>query len=239
MAARDEAYRKAEARGFTDQVDALVSATLRGYPPPADASDDAVQLAAGFLLLDRLVSQYAMLCPPAIGTAEGVHAAQWMLLCLRSGYDHPLWTYISGVRTKHRMNRKAAPADLRRRAYSVGLMRALEEIYGSTARAAAKALSELDYFRRLNVTEAALRKWPAELQEPAALDSAALWFRTLHANAKNADDAMRHTVTALEALEEMDRTPSLVAAARMRPAFVKLVDQTGRLVAEVEVRSKK
>src|SRR6516162_3291826 len=124
MAARDEADRKAEARAFADQVDALVSATLRGEEPPADAPEDAVKLAASFLLLDRLVSQYAMLCPPAIGTAEGVHAAQWMLLCLRSGYEHPLWTYISGVRTKHRMNRKAAPADLRRRAYSVGLMRA-------------------------------------------------------------------------------------------------------------------
>jgi hypothetical protein len=30
MAARDEADRKAEARAFADQVDALVSATLRG-----------------------------------------------------------------------------------------------------------------------------------------------------------------------------------------------------------------
>jgi hypothetical protein len=239
MAARDEADRKAEARAFADQVDALVSATLRGEEPPADVPEDAVKLAASFLLLDRLVSQYAMLCPPAIGTAEGVHAAEWLLLCLRSGYEHPLWTYISGVRTKHRMNRKAAPADLRRRAYSVGLMRALEEIYVFTARAAAKALSELDYFRRRNVTEPALRKWPAELQEPAALDLASLWFRGLHANAKNADDAMRQTVTALEALEEMDRTPSLAAAARMRPAFAKLVDQTGRLVAEVEVRAKK
>ena len=198
-----------------------------------------MELAAGFLLLDRLVSQYAMLAPPAIGTAEGVHAAQWMLLCLRSGYDHPLWTYISGVRTKHRMNRKAAPADLRRRAYSVGLMRALEKINGNTGRAAAKALSEHDYYRRYGVTFAALRHWPEDLQEPPALDLADTWCDDLMANARDGDDAVQRTVTALQTIESKDRVPSLAAAAHKRPLYAKLVDKTGQPVGEIEVHAKK
>jgi hypothetical protein len=236
MATRDEAARKAEARAFSDQVDALVSATVRGDPPPADASEDAVRLAAAFVLLDRVVSQYAML---PLAANEGAVEAQKALLALRSGYDHPLWSYVTGIRTKYRLNRKASPEDLRRRAYSVGLMRALEKINGNTGRAAAKALSEHDYYRRYGVTFAALRHWPEDLQEPPALDLADTWCRDLVANARGGDDAVQRTVTALQTIEGKDRVPSLAAAARKRPLYAKFVDKTGQLLAEVEVHAKK
>jgi len=236
VAARDEADRKAEARAFTDQVDALVSATLRGDSPPTDASEDAVRLAAAFVLLDRLVSQYAML---PLAAHEGAVEAMKALLALRSGYDHPLWIYVTGIRTKYRLNRKASPEDLQRRAYSVGLMRALEKINGSTGRAAAKALSEHDYYRRHGVTFAALRHWPEDLQERPALDLADTWCRDLMANARDGDDAVQRTVAALQTIESKDRVPSLAAAAHKRPLYVKLVDKTGQPVAEMEVHTKK
>jgi hypothetical protein len=100
MAARDEAHRKAEARAFTDQVDTLVSATLRGEPTPA-ASEDAVRLAAAFMLLDRLVTQYATI-GPAFAAEEGAAEAQRVLFALRSGFDHPVWNYLNGMATASR-----------------------------------------------------------------------------------------------------------------------------------------
>ena len=92
MAARDEADRKAEARAFTDQVDALVSATLRGDSPPTDASEDAVRLAAAFVLLDRLVSQYAMLPLAANeGAVELYHRVGFEILRRFSAYVWERW----------------------------------------------------------------------------------------------------------------------------------------------------
>jgi hypothetical protein len=170
---------------------------------------------------------------------EGAVEAMKVLLALRSGYDHPLWVYLTGIRTKHRLNRKAPLEDLRRRAYTVGLMRALEKINGSKGRAAAKALSEHDYYRRHGITFAALRHWPEDLQEPPALDVADTWYRDLIANAREGDDAVQRTVTALQTIETADRVPSLAAAARKRPMYVKLVDKSGRPVGEIEISAKK
>jgi len=235
MAARDEAGRKADARTFVDRVDVLVSAALRREAPPP-AADDAIRLAAAFVLLDRLVSQYVMLSGPAIAAEEGAVEAQRVLFSLRTGYNHPVWTYLNGIRTKYRASAKAPLEELQRRAYTVACIRALQKINGGISiRAAAKALSARDYYRSHGVTFATLRKWPERLQEPPALDLADRWQRELVANARDADDAMRRTITALQTIEAADRTPSLAAAARQRPAYAKVVDASGRIVAEVEV----
>jgi hypothetical protein len=232
MARRTGNEEMAGARDFADAVDRLVSAAIRGEEPPDGASPEATRLAAAFVLLDRLVGQYRAL-PTAVH--EGAAEAEKVLLSLRSGYEHPVWTYVSGVRTKHRLSRKLPVEELRRRAYTVGCMEELKRRDGLSVRGAATMLAGEAYYRRHRLAASALRKWPEALQEPPAIKVAEDWRQRLMTEARDGADAVRLTTHALTTLEEADRLPSLAAAATRRPMFLKLADGAGNVVGEIAV----
>ena len=238
MARRHEGMNKRVARDFTDSVDALVSAAKRGELNNLSGEPDAIRLSAALVLLDRLVTQYKTAAIGNIAIDEGVIEAEKLLLSLRSGYEHPLWTYLTGVRTKHRLHKKPPVEILRQRAYWVGCMNAMQAIKpDASRREMSRQIADTDYCRRHGISAEWVRKWPDELHEAAALDCAKDWQKHL-TEARDGAACVARTAEALEYLEEnADRLPRMAAAARRRPMFAKLTDKDGRIVAEVEVRS--